>query len=85
MAFDALACYPDWYKGRRFLTPPPIERPFDFLAGSRHDITTTRDGAQTKLLGDVRQEDGLGTGMIPLDNIVGVPRWRAAFRDLWTP
>jgi hypothetical protein len=33
--------------------------------------TTTRDGAQTKLLGDVRQEDGLGTVMIPLDHIVG--------------
>src|ERR1035438_7024133 len=26
--------YPEWFKGRRFLTKPKIERPFDFLAWS---------------------------------------------------
>jgi phage terminase large subunit-like protein len=82
MAFDALGRYPDWYKGRRFLTPPPIERPFDFLAWvASTTSTTTRDGAQTKLLGDVRQEDGLGTGMIPLDNIVGRPTMARGISD----
>ena len=78
-----LACYPDWYKGRRFLKrPPPIERPVDFLAWvASTTSTTTRDGVQTKLLGDVRQEDGLGTGMIPLDNIVGRPTMARGISD----
>ena len=83
MAFDALGRYPDWYQGRRFETPPPIERPFDFLGwvASTTTSTTTRDGAQTKLLGDVRQEDGLGTGMIPFDNIVGRPTMARGISD----
>jgi phage terminase large subunit-like protein len=74
MTMDALAMYPDWYQGRRFLKPPAITRPFDFLGWvGCTTSTTTRDGAQTKLLGDLNQHDGLGTGMIPLDNIVGKP------------
>jgi phage terminase large subunit-like protein len=82
MTFDALGRYPDWYKGREFLLPPPIERPFDFLGWvASTTSTTTRDGAQTKLLGDVRQEDGLGTGMIPLDNIVGRPTMARGISD----
>ena len=74
MTFDALATYPAWYKGRKFLIKPPIERPHDFVgwAGCTTS-TTTRDGIQIKLLGDVSQADGLGTGMIPLDNIIGKP------------
>jgi phage terminase large subunit-like protein len=82
LAFDALGRYPDWYQGRRFETPPPIERPFDFLGWvASTTSTTTRDGAQTKLLGDVRQQDGLGTGMIPLDNIVGRPTMARGISD----
>ena len=82
MAFDALGRYPDWYRGRRFETPPPIERPVDFLGWvASTTSTTTRDGVQTKLLGDVRQEDGLGTGMIPLDNIVGRPTMARGISD----
>src|SRR5580692_3246657 len=75
ITFDALGLYPDvWYKGRQFIEPPPIERSVDFLAWiASTTSTTTRDGAQTKLLGDIRQQDGLGTGLIPLDNIVGRP------------
>jgi phage terminase large subunit-like protein len=82
MAFDALGLYPDWYQGRRFETPPPIERSVDFLGWvASTTSTTTRDGAQTKLLGDVRQQDGLGTGMIPLDNIVGRPTMARGISD----
>jgi phage terminase large subunit-like protein len=82
MSFDALGSYPDWYQGRRFETPPAIERPFDFLGWvASTTSTTTRDGAQTKLLGDVRQQDGLGTGMIPLDNIVGRPTMARGISD----
>jgi phage terminase large subunit-like protein len=82
LAFDALGRYPDWYHGRTFLTPPPIERSVDFLAWvASTTSTTTRDGAQTKLLGDVRQEDGLGTGMIPLDAIVGRPTMARGISD----
>jgi phage terminase large subunit-like protein len=70
------------YQGRRFETPPAIERPFDFLGWvASTTSTTTRDGAQTKLLGDVRQQDGLGTGMIPLDNIVGRPTMARGISD----
>ncbi len=74
MAMDALARYGDWYVGRRFDQPPAIERPTDFVgwAGCTTS-TTTRDGLQSKLLGDLTQHDGLGTGLIPLDNIVGRP------------
>ncbi len=74
MTMDALSLYPEWYKGRRFVVPPKIERPVDFLGWSA--CTTAekcRDGAQLKLLGQVGDNDGLGTGLIPLDNIVGRP------------
>jgi phage terminase large subunit-like protein len=82
LTFDALGDYPDWYQGRRFSTPPKIERPFDFLAWAASTTsTTTRDGVQTKLLGDVRQRDGLGTGLIPLDNITGRPTMARGISD----
>ena len=73
-AMHAIAFYPDWFKGRKFLVPPKIERPYEFVGW--YGCTTsgmTRDGVQTKLLGDILQPGGLGTGMIPLDNIVGRP------------
>jgi phage terminase large subunit-like protein len=74
MTFDALALYPEWYAGRRFEKPPKIERPMDFLGWAACTTSLkTRDGAQTKLLGDLTQHDGLGTGLIPLDSIVGKP------------
>lgn len=84
MTMDALARYPDWYpeEGRRFEVPPAIERPFDFLAWAACDTsTTTRAGVQTKLLGDVMQEGGLGTGLLPLDCIVGRPAMARGIAD----
>jgi phage terminase large subunit-like protein len=82
MVFDALNRYPSWYKGRRFEKPPPIERPFDFLGWVASTTSaTTRDGMQTKLLGDIRQEGGLGTGLIPLDYIVGRPTMARGISD----
>ena len=84
MTMDALARYPDWYpeEGRQFLVPPAIERPFDFLAWAACDTSaTTRAGVQTKLLGDVMQEGGLGTGLIPLDAIVGRPAMARGIAD----
>jgi phage terminase large subunit-like protein len=83
MTMDALSLYPDWYKGRRFVEPPKIERPHSFVGW--YGCTTsekTRDGAQIKLLGDIRQEGGLGTGLIPLDNIVGRPTMARGISDL---
>jgi phage terminase large subunit-like protein len=75
VAMDALALYPeDWYEGRRFIEPPKIERPMEFLAWA--GCTTAqkiRDGLQQRLLGNVRDDGGLGTGAVPLDNIVGKP------------
>lgn len=81
-AMHAIAFYPDWYKGRKFLTPPKIERPYEFVGW--YGCTTsgmTRDGVQTKLLGDLRTPGGLGTGMIPLDNIVGRPTMARGISD----
>ncbi len=72
VAMHAVRLYPEWYKGRRFMVPPKIERPYDFIGW--YGCTTsgkTRDGAQVKLLGDIRLQGGLGTGLIPLDNIIG--------------
>jgi phage terminase large subunit-like protein len=82
MTMDSLGFYPDWYKGRKFLVPPKIERPHDFVGW--YGCTTsekTRDGAQVKLLGDIRQQGGLGTGLIPLDNIVGRPTMARGIAD----
>jgi phage terminase large subunit-like protein len=82
MTFDAISWYPEWYAGRRHEIPR-IERPFEFLGWAGCTTSqTTRDGVQTRLLGDIRQEDGLGTGMIPLDNIVGRPTMARGIADL---
>jgi phage terminase large subunit-like protein len=81
LAMDAIGFYPDWYTGRRHV-PPKIERPFEFLGWAACTTSqTTRDGIQTKLLGDIRQEGGLGTGLIPLDNIVGRPTMARGIAD----
>jgi phage terminase large subunit-like protein len=82
MTFDALGWYPAWYEGLRHQIPK-IERPFEFLGWAACTTSqTTRDGVQTKLLGDIRQSDGLGTGLIPLDNIVGRPTLARGISDL---
>ena len=83
MTFHALSLYPEWYRGRRFINPPKLlERAYDFIGWA--GCTTsgkTRDGVQLKLLGDVRQDGGLGTGLIPLDNIVGKPTMARGISD----
>jgi phage terminase large subunit-like protein len=82
LTFDALGDYPGWYEGRKFLVPPKIERPFDFLGWMACTTSVkTRDGGQIKLLGDFRQQGGLGTGLIPLDNIVGRPTMARGISD----
>lgn len=81
-ASDAIALYPEWWKGRRFITPPAIERPFEWMGwASCTTSTKVRDGAQLKLLGAVREQGGLGTGLIPLDNIVGKPTMARGISD----
>src|SRR5580765_4503291 len=76
-ASHALALYPPWWdeiEGRKFIVPPKIERSIEWMGWA--SCTTSekvRDGAQLKLLGPVKAQDGLGTGLIPLDNIVGRP------------
>lgn len=82
LTMDALALYPDWYEGRKFLTPPKIERPMEFLAWAACTTSAkTRDGIQLKMLGDIREDGGLGTGLIPLDNIVGRPTMARGISD----
>jgi phage terminase large subunit-like protein len=82
MAMDAIGWYPAWYEGFRFDVPAAIERPYEFLGWAACTTSaTTRDGVQTKLLGDIRQSDGLGTGLIPLDSIVGRPTMSRGISD----
>jgi len=74
MTMHALALYFPWYEGRRYLVPPKIERPYDFIGWA--GCTTqrkTKEGVQLKLLGPIGDQGGMGTGLIPLDNIVGRP------------
>lgn len=81
-ASHAIALYPEWWKGRTFLAPPKIERPFEWMGwASCTTSTKVRDGAQLKLLGAVREQGGLGTGLIPLDNIVGKPTMARGISD----
>jgi phage terminase large subunit-like protein len=83
MAMDAIGWWPSWYKGHKFDKPPAIERPYEFLGWAACTTSaTTRDGVQMKLLGDIRQVDGLGTGMVPLDHIVGRPTMLRGIADL---
>lgn len=73
-AMHATQLYPDWFKGRRFLKNAPVERPFDFLSWVAAPFAQkVRDGMQTKLLGNIMEDGGLGTGLVPLDSIVGRP------------
>jgi hypothetical protein len=82
MAMGAVGWWPDWFQGHRFDKPPPIERPYDFLGWAACTTAqTTRDGVQMKLLGDIRATDGLGTGLLPLDNIVGKPTMSRGIAD----
>ena len=74
--------YPGWFKGRRFLSKPTVERPFDFLAwAAAPNAVKVRDGMQTKLFGSLMEQDGLGTGLIPLDYIVGKPSMARGIAD----
>lgn len=73
VTMDALALYPEWYEGRKFLKPPAIERPMEWLGWcASTEASKVRDNIQLKLLGSVVDGD-IGTGLIPLDNIVGKP------------
>lgn len=81
-ASHSTAIYPGWWGGRRFIVPPRIERPFEWMGwASCTTSTKVRDGAQLKLLGPVRDAGGLGTGLIPLDSIVGKPTMARGIAD----
>lgn len=72
MAFAACDTWPEWHSGRH-PSPPNIERSAKFIGWyAAPSSQVVRDGAQTKLLGDISQKDNLGTGAIPLDFIQGV-------------
>jgi phage terminase large subunit-like protein len=69
MAIDLTGAYDDfaWYKG-----PRALEKDILCWAASTTSVMS-RDGIQTKLLGDLNRSDGLGTGLLPLDAIRGRP------------
>lgn len=73
LTFDLLGFYPSWYEGRRH-NVPSIIRPNECVAWVASTTSEmTRDINQAKLLGDLTQRNGLGTGLIPLDHIAGKP------------
>ncbi len=61
--------YPDWWEGRRFLTPTLV------WTGSPTN-ETSRDIVQAELLGGMGEK--LGTGWVPRAKLVGPPRTRQA-------
>jgi len=72
LAFSACDWWPDWHTGRH-PSPPQIERSAKFTGWyASISSQTVRDGIQSKLLGDISQKDGLGSGAIPLDYIRGI-------------
>jgi phage terminase large subunit-like protein len=73
IAMDALAIYPAWHEGRKFIKPPAIERPMEWLGWcASTEAAKVRDNIQLKLMGSVADGD-MGTGLLPLDNIIGKP------------
>ena len=80
MAFAVVDWWPTWHNGRH-PSPPQIERSAKFI-GWYCSVSSqnVRDGAQNKLLGDISQKDGLGTGAIPLDYIEGITMSRGNFQ-----
>lgn len=82
LAMHATQLYPGWFKGRLFHVKPKVERPMDFLGWvAAPNAQKVRDGMQTKLLGNLMDESGLGTGLIPLDSIVGKPAMARGIAD----
>jgi phage terminase large subunit-like protein len=69
VAFHLTGDYPEWWHGRRFLTPVTV------WTGSPTN-ETSRDILQVELLGGLG--DKLGTGAIPRGKLVGVPATRQA-------
>jgi phage terminase large subunit-like protein len=69
LAIDLTGSYDDfaWYKG-----PRALDKDILCWAASTTSVMS-RDGIQTKLLGDLNQSDGMGTGLLPLDAIRGRP------------
>ena len=69
MALDLTGLYDDFafYKGVRL----PAGDMLAWAASTTSQMT--RDGVQTKLLGDLSKANGLGQGLIPLDFIAGKP------------
>jgi len=67
MAIHLTGRYPDWWGGRRF------DRPIRAWAGST-GYQATRDGVQRLLVGEPRNEELWGTGMIPGDALASVTR-----------
>jgi phage terminase large subunit-like protein len=81
-AFHVLARYPDWWRGRKFIVPPKIDRPIDFMGWASSTASDkVRDGCQLKLFGPIRDQGGLGSGLIPLDNIVSRPTLARGIAD----
>lgn len=71
MTFDALGFYPKFCEGAKHVVPSLI-RTHDFvgwIASTTSEMV--RDINQAKMLGDLSQKDGLGTGLIPLDALCG--------------
>lgn len=82
MTWHLTGKYPHWWRGRRF------ERPGEYWAAGS-TTQTTRDIVQSELLGKLAPEKdsdgsepiGLGTGMIPKDDIVQTRRRQGGVAD----
>jgi phage terminase large subunit-like protein len=77
VAMHATQQYPPWYKGRKFLKAPKLQRPYSMViwVGSTTQLAQKQQ-LQLLILGDITaprgSPSGLGTGTLPLDSIVKV-------------
>jgi phage terminase large subunit-like protein len=77
MANEAMDCtgdYMPWFKGKLFHYKRTIIRPHDYMSWvicTSHQVQ--KQTLQLVLLGNLDDPNGLGTGMVPLDALVGKP------------
>jgi phage terminase large subunit-like protein len=77
MANEAMDCtgdYMPWFKGKKFLEKRSIIRPHEYMSWvicTSHQVQ--KQTLQLVLLGNLDDPNGMGTGMTPLDSIIGRP------------
>ena len=71
-AMDLTAEYPLWFQGKRYMTPPKLQRSHEYMSWMIAATSQVlKQTLQLQLIGNLDDPNGLGTGFIPLDAFVG--------------